>query len=412
LSLFGQFTDIPAVVVAAGPSLKNTIPVLSRIRHRVVVIAVGRVMNALIRRMGIVPDLVVTGDGQDFVANQFKSKPAGLPVVASCFTDTELIQALDCVFFAEMMGMQLPKWMESVFGSVGQIHPGGNVTTAAISTAVEMGCNPVMTAGFDLSYLNDGTTHVTGARQRDEVRLYEVKGNYQPLVKTNRQMWHYINFTQEYIEEHPGVSYININTAGAHIEGMRLIRPEEVEEFIPDKPVNAAMRIRRIFETPCVDTSPADCVQRMRDDVKRMQTLSSECTSAAMISNRLIMLMRCPGLSPNPEMELRKLIDELKPVDDRLKNDPVMRLVGPRLEEVSRGLAERMMTDDERAQAPALRSHRRWREFYKGVSKACQATEKLLTETIRRVEAENEADEKIADRLAANGVMKMEGEQA
>jgi len=269
-----------------------------------------------------------------------------------------------------------------------------------------------MTAGFDLSYRDDGVTHVTGAVQKDEVRLYDVEGNYQPLVKTNRQMWHYINFAQEYIEEHPEVSYININTGGARIEGMRVIRPEEVDEFVPEKAVNAAMRIQRIFEEPSTEVAPQDCVQRLRDDVRRLQSLASECMSAAMVSNRLIMLMRCPSLSPDAEGELHELIDQLKPVDDRLKGDSVMGLISPRLEAVSLGLAERMMSEEERAQSPALRSHRRWREFYKGVSKACQATEKLLQEAICRVEENVAAAEALEDSVNKHETTKMEGERA
>lgn len=389
-SLFGQFAGMPALVVAAGPSLDDALPYIVEHRKRFLVIAVGRSLNRLLQGK-VRPDLLVTGDGQDMVRNQFKFKPPKLPVAASTFTNPDLIGELDRIFFMEMTAVGLLEWVQGKIGEMGEIHPGGNVASAAMSVAVELGCNPVLTVGFDLSYTDDGKTHASGKAGRGltpDRTYYDVPGNYQPIVKTNRQMWHYINFAQEYIAEHPETTFINVNTGGARIEGMQLAKPEELAQYAGE-PANAASAVAKIYrESSSRETDGTELCEALQEDVERLRTLQRECTNAAMISNRLLMLMRCPHLTPNAEEVVRACLAELDPVDTRLKTDPVMHLIESRLEQVARMLSERMMSPEERAQPPAIRSHRRWREFYKGVAEACQCTEKLLVEAIKKIEGD------------------------
>jgi len=393
-SLFGAFSGAPALVIAAGPSLNETLPFLFRVRHRVVVIAVGRVLRALVHRLGIVPDLAVTGDGQDLVIRHFDKKPKGLPVAASCFTEPQLIRTLDRIFFMEVMSMGMPAWLREKIGPRGEIYPGGNVSTAAMSVAVNLGCNPIFLAGLDLSYANDGRRHATAkstpkapSDAAEDTKTYEVPGNYQPMVQTNRQMLHYIDFARDYILGNAHLTFYNVNTAGARIDGTRLMRPEEMAAQVSTTPINAAGRIARIYEAQ-KDTVDAERVVRaLREDVSCLRSLQTECRDAAMVCNQMIMLMRRPGASANAEAEARAALAKLEPLDARLKTDPIMHLIEARLETVSRLLSEKMMTPQERALTPAVRSFQRWRGFYRGVADACRKTETLLNRVIRGMEA-------------------------
>jgi hypothetical protein len=163
--LFGVFKGIPALVVAAGPSLADVIPYIAQHRHRMVVLCVGRVLSHLVYRAGVMPDLAITGDGQQYVVKHFVDKPRMVPVVASSFTEPALVETLDRVFFMEVESMNLPKWIRSKVGELGEVFPGGNVSTAAMAIAEAMGCNPILTAGLDLSYPDDGKTHIAGKTQ-------------------------------------------------------------------------------------------------------------------------------------------------------------------------------------------------------------------------------------------------------
>lgn len=387
-TLFNQFRGLPALVIGAGPSLNTALPYIKALRGRFVVICVGRVVSHLHRNQ-LNPDLIVTGDGQSIVKNHFKMKSAGTPVAASCFTDPDVIQELDRVFFMEMVSMRLPNWMHAKLGEQGEIYPGGNVSTAAMSVAVSLGCNPVLTAGFDLSYPEDGKTHAAdqvGKNFRAGGTYYDVPGNYQPTVKTNRQMFHYIDFANEFMADHPETTFVNINTAGARIEKMQLARPEEMETFAGDE-INAAKRFSDIYEQNAADPVLAErCRNALREDLPSLQSLRTQCLGAAMVCNQMIMLMRRPGRVKDPEAALRAYLEQIRPVDERLKNDPVMDLLEARLEAATHALTGRMVAAEVHEISPAVRSHRRWRDFYEEVAAACLSSQTLIEEVIDRIE--------------------------
>ncbi len=388
-ALFKQFKGTSALVVAAGPSLNDAIPFIKRFRNRFLLICVGRV-STFLQNQGIVPDLIVTGDGQHYVRDHFKNKPAGVPVAASCFTDPAVINKLDRVFFMELVSMRLPEWLRPKVGEQGEIYPGGNVSTAAMSVAAALGCSPVVTVGFDLSYSPDGRTHAAsksgGGLPKGET-YFDVPGNFQDTVKTNRQMFHYIGFAKEFVAERPEVRFVNLNTAGARIEGMEIARHGELERYAGPE-IDAARRIAALYESCAGEPErSATCIKGLRDDIPVLQSLRMECMQAAMVCNQMIMLMRRPGTVKDPETVLREHLDRVAPVDTRLKTDPIMDLLEARLEGVSNALTERMVSHEERAMSPAVRSHRRWRDYYTAVADACQMSQGLLENIVSKLES-------------------------
>ena len=391
-ALFGQFAGVPALVVGAGPSLDEAIPFIKKLRQRVVVICVGRAMARFVQLVRFSPDLLITGDGQQKVKKHFEKKPPRVPVVASCFSHPELTGSLDRVFFMEMDAMGLPEWLAGKLGPRGEIFAGGNVSTAGLSLAVALGCNPVLMAGVDFSYAENGKTHARG-KMGEVVQLklpetqayYDVPGNYRPTVKTNRQMMHYIDFTKDLIAHHSGTTFVNVNTAGARIEGAQLIRPEEMERFVGPV-LDASRKISEIYEAHVQSVDAGGFCESLREDIRSLQSLRTQCLDAAMICNQMIMLLRRPNSVPNAEETLRAALMQLEPLDERLKSDPVMNLIESRLEKVSRLLAQKMMSPEELALSPAVRSFWRWREYYKGVAEAGQRTREQLVDVIREIE--------------------------
>lgn len=406
-SLFQRFAGVPALVVAAGPSLDEAIPFIKELNKRFVVICVGRALSRFMNLVRNPPHLVITGDGQQFVKKHFLKKPPGVPVVASCFSHPEAIEGLDRVFFMEMDAMGLPEWLSGKLGPRGEIFAGGNVSTAGMSLAVEMGCNPVLLAGVDFSYAENGKTHAKG-KLGETVQLslpanetyYDVPGNYQETVKTNRQMMHYIDFTKDLIAHHAGTTFVNVNTAGAKIEGAQLVRPEEMERFAGPV-VDVAGEIASIYEAHSETVEPAMFCGSLREDIGSLQSMRTQCLDAAMLCNQMIMVLRRPGRVPDAEETLRDILAQLEPLDERLKNDPVMNLIESRLESASRLLAGKMMSPEELALSPAVRSFWRWREYYKGVADAGRSTSHLLESVIQEIEKADSPPEMQLD-LASN----------
>lgn len=390
-SLFGRFTGMPAIVVAAGPSVDESLAYIKELRNRFVVICVGRILTRLLAVGKVRPHLVITADGQSFVEKHFKYLPAGMPVVATVFSHPDVIDKLDRTFYLDMLSMGLSEWMTQKLGPRGEVHSGGNVASVALGVAAALGCNPVLAVGQDLSYPASGKTHARGKLNEDKdwklpdhQKYYDIPGNYQPTVKTNRQMMHYVQFTEDLVANNPHVRFINVNTGGARIEGMELIRPEQIADFAAPEPVSIGTIIQQIHDEKAAAIDTRQTVDTLRSDLPVLKSLRSQCLDAAMVCNRMIMLMRRPP--PDAEQQAQASLGELEQLDRRLKEDPIIHLLEARLEGASQLLSERIVLPEERAFSPAVRSFRRWREYYENVAGACLWTEHLLADVLKEME--------------------------
>ena len=149
-----KFRGVPAVVVAAGPSLDHAIPKLQALPGRGLLIAADTALRPLLAA-GIHPHLVVGLDPGELNARHFKALPPT--------PDTWLIAegALDPAAVARFPGRTLwfrvsdhePwPWYRSLGTDVHQLDVWGSVLTAAFQVAVLAGCDPIVFVGADLSH--------------------------------------------------------------------------------------------------------------------------------------------------------------------------------------------------------------------------------------------------------------------
>jgi hypothetical protein len=248
-ALQGQFPDTPALVVAAGPTLTESLPLLRRLRERAIVIAVGTAYRPL-RAAGIDPHLTVLVDGSPIIAKQFEDVA---PDAGRLVVPPQIHPSVVAPFAGRLVSWQsgaLPEfrdWLaDSGLAETGSLGAGGTVTYSAIDAARYLGCPRVYTFGLDLAFADDGQTHVgnsmyTGRRvARDG--LVPVQGNIRPQVWTTSQFATYIELLAELAAEfakRPDCQLLNVNPDGARIPNMRHCLPGEIDPdaFGPVPPV-------------------------------------------------------------------------------------------------------------------------------------------------------------------------------
>jgi hypothetical protein len=152
------FSGMPAIVLAAGPSLDAVLPRIGEIARRALVVCVDTALRSLLR-YGLEPDFLVVVDPQYWNWRHL----AGLSSPSS-FLVSETA-AWPAVFRASRRGtflggslFPLGRRIESFAGSKGQLGAGGSVATSAWDLCRIMGCSPLWMAGLDLSY-PCGQTH-------------------------------------------------------------------------------------------------------------------------------------------------------------------------------------------------------------------------------------------------------------
>lgn len=163
-SLFGKFPGIPAIIVAAGPSLDKNVRFLSSLAGSAIIIAVDTAVRPLLLA-GVEPDIVVALDSQ----TENYRHLAGVDLPNALYALNPVVNPR---IVKERRGPMvftgyvepLFEWVETVIGQRGSVRTGGSVATSAFDLAMKMGCSPVIFVGQDLCY-SANATHADGTTQ-------------------------------------------------------------------------------------------------------------------------------------------------------------------------------------------------------------------------------------------------------
>lgn len=174
-TLFGQFKDTPAALVAAGPSLERTAAHLKRFEGRLLTVCVNTAYPVL-RKHGVEPALVVAMDHHERNVLSFREYPPtpNTYLIADPRVDPAVIRRFHPrVFIAswrtttETPGEPMPvgripspqksgntifAWLQELFGAKGDVYGSGSVAVAAFHILGRMGCSPVILVGQDMAY--------------------------------------------------------------------------------------------------------------------------------------------------------------------------------------------------------------------------------------------------------------------
>ena len=151
--LKNSFSNIPAIICSAGPSLDKNIQQLKAKRDNFILISVATALKPLIEN-GISPDFIVAIDPDEITLNFFDlknySKDSWLlynPVVPSKIPDTFPDKRL-----TYDSSINLAKWLQKYIGSKGSLEKIFSVAHAAFQFARFIGCVPIIFIGQDLSF--------------------------------------------------------------------------------------------------------------------------------------------------------------------------------------------------------------------------------------------------------------------
>lgn len=153
-ALRNAFPGVPAIVVAAGPSIDKHLGTLRQARHQAVIIAVDTAVRPLLDA-GIHPHLAVAVDPSEANGRHLRDLPATdhTFLVAEGSVDPEALAAFDGRTFIFSVSDHHPwPWLRSHGLGRGQLRAWGSVLTSAFDLALHAGCSPIVFAGADLAY--------------------------------------------------------------------------------------------------------------------------------------------------------------------------------------------------------------------------------------------------------------------
>ena len=227
--------DIPAIVVAAGPSLDKNIKELKKAKGKAFIIACDTAIKPLLRE-GIRPDMFVLVDGRKPLHLIEIEGAETIPLLACVTATREFFEFHKGrkIFFNEFEPL-VNHLFEMNDVSFETVPCGGSVATSAFAFAYMIGLKTIILVGQDLALQGD-KTHAAGTidDDKDFGSRIKVEGNYDKEVFTREDFKIYLEWYNWYIQgvldSGEELRVINATEGGARIKNTEIMTLKEAIE--------------------------------------------------------------------------------------------------------------------------------------------------------------------------------------
>lgn len=224
--------DIPAIIVAAGPSLDKNIDELKRAKGKAFILAVDTAMRHLIKH-NIMPDAMVTMDPAKPYEYMNNPKIQNIPLFCILEANPQIMDFHKGVKIWIRGGNFLGGLFEHYGLKFGPYNPGGSVATAAFSVCVALEFKNIILVGQDLAY-NGKVTHAGGDISNvinEEQGIKTIEGIDGKPIKSRHDWLIYLRWFEDSIKCIKGrCQVIDATEGGAKIHGSIIMTLREVIE--------------------------------------------------------------------------------------------------------------------------------------------------------------------------------------
>ncbi len=238
--LENKFTGQTALILAAGPSLKDNIEKIKENREKYVIFAVNKVLRVL-NAEGIVPDFAVCMDAGGINATltgleDFCSK---INCILDLKSDSVILNKSFKRFFITFSENDfVVKKLAGYNPFIRTYELGGSASTMAYVCAVKLGFSKIIFAGLDLAFKGDvlystgeeikkvsDSQIAIGSVSKNIVKIKSVTGG---LVQTRDDYAAFVPHFEALIKDLNQGEVYNTTSFGAYIEGMKNVAFENI----------------------------------------------------------------------------------------------------------------------------------------------------------------------------------------
>jgi len=181
--LSALFSGMPAVIVAAGPSLDQNIDELKAVSGQVLIIACDTAAKPLVWA-GIDPHFVVATDSSRANATHLSSllTTRSWLVAEGSLHASALVHFPQRTFVFRVADHEPWPWLTSLGVQASRLNTWGSVATCAFSLALHLGCNRIAFAGADFAF-TEGRPYCRGTSFEPQWAVWRHRGS------SNQDIW-------------------------------------------------------------------------------------------------------------------------------------------------------------------------------------------------------------------------------
>lgn len=274
-------TNLPAIIVSAGPSLDKNINELKNLHQNAYIIAVDTAVKYLLSQ-DILPDIIVTLDPDKWPEHLTDPRCFSIPLFCRVESNPVILRNFEQLVFFNIEGY-LETLLTRAGRKIDKCNSGGSVTTGAFSVCITLGFKEIILIGSDLAYLNN-MTHAgslsvdVGNTARYLEKVEDIFGN---MIQTRYDWYIYLKWLEDAISRFSEVHVTDATEGGAKIHGSEIRTLKETVEKINStiKQSKYSMSFKKLpVKEILLDVKEDiktlhDIETRLRDNIKYTQEL-------------------------------------------------------------------------------------------------------------------------------------------
>ncbi len=353
---------VPALVIAAGPTLDAALPYLKQLQQRMVMIATDTSLRAL-ARFGIAPDFAVVVDPQYWNSRHLDALDLRNTILISeSATHPNVFRNSYRALFFSGSVFPLGSFLEPQEEAPHKLGAGGSVTTTAWDFARFIGAERIYLSGLDLGF-PEKRTHYRGSFF--EERLFSLSDRLKPYeghifdylhsgqpfyhenysggyTLTDRRLIIYRQWFEEQLAASNAVTY-TLSPEGIKISGIMTTEIQELIALPParsliDRQLSNAVEQYRMHLRSNKETSRMYIRSRLTDLLTELKELQNTASEGLKIAEKLIAEMKDRSDSEQLPASLQPEFRELDDIDKNLLHSSSRYIAGflinPILEQV------------------------------------------------------------------------------
>ncbi|MBN2509600.1 MAG: motility associated factor glycosyltransferase family protein [Spirochaetales bacterium] len=353
--IFKSMSDIPALVLAAGPSLDLLIPYIKDLRRRCVIIAVDTAVSWC-RLHDIQPDFLIVIDPQYWNTRHLDRLPWHPVLISESSTHPRVFRLHNGPRFFCSSLFPLGRFLDRMAGITGELGAGGSVSTSAWDFARYLTKGPVYIAGLDLCFPGL-QTHYRGSFFEERAHVlsnkthpaatahfhalvdgnpFLEKNNSGGLTLTDRRLIVYKWWFENQLAARQNEQSFTLSPGAIAIQGL------------PYKPAAAVLEEKeRRDEIDASIGNIADCYHKrlpavvdIRPLIDGLKDVQRSAAAGASLAKSALAEAGHPGGNPGQAgFQSRDLYDRLERVDAELKASAYKDIAGFLLQEIESELS-------------------------------------------------------------------------
>ena len=227
---------IPAIVVAAGPSLDKNIREIANAKGKCIIISTDTALKPL-SLAGIIPDIAMIMDGKKDARYLSEEDSRSVPLVCTPRSGTEFLNLHKGIkFFTNDYCEHINGFMETCDRRLIDIETGGSVANSCFSLALLFKCNTIILMGQDLAYTGDKThssVTVRGSVKTEVENLEHVVMDVDiegKPIRSSEEFKTYREWFERKIADNPEINVIDATEGGVRIAGTTLMTARDAIE--------------------------------------------------------------------------------------------------------------------------------------------------------------------------------------